>query len=264
MPPESAAAPSGSRATALAALLAVSIVAFVGAWVWAWWSNRGPDLSPPVPSDRAEVVARSIGVAFDDSQASWQDNLMANGGRQYAPAELHFFSRSGTSPCAGAELVTGPFYCRLSREAAFDLAFLDELGERLRRDAELGWALVAGRLAAAHTQGELGITDRALAAGRGASRRERAEIDRALTLQADCLTGVWATGAHLAVPQRFYYELVRIIRNVADDRAKTGPAMPAGLDPFRPGALSDRETAFRTGAATGDAATCPAAYPIEG
>jgi predicted metalloprotease len=244
----------------VATLVAVAVVASVGAFGWSRW-DRGADLPGPLPAERAGVVARSLGVAFEASQSSWQRSL---GGERYAPAELQFFSRSRTSPCAGTALATGPFYCRLTREAAFDLAFLDELGLRLRRDAELGWTLVAARIAATHAQGELGLTDRA-AAARAVGRRARAAADRTLALQADCLTGVWAasTRPRLAVPAGFYYELVRIIRNVADDRAKVGPAMPAGLDPFRPGGLKEREAAFATGVATGDPDTCPAAYPLE-
>jgi predicted metalloprotease len=252
------------RPGAVAAVVAVSIAATLGAFAWSRWA-RGPDLPGPLPVERAETVARSLGVAFQDSQATWQRSLGALGGPVYTPAELQFFTHSRTSPCAGTVLATGPFYCRLTREAAFDLAFLDELGLRLRRDAELGWTLVAARIAAAHAQGELGLTDRARAASRTAGRRGRAAIDRALALQADCLTGVWVASTSPPLPVRpgFYYELVRIIRNVADDRAKTGPAMPAGLDPFRPGNLHHREAAFATGVATGDPATCPAAYPVE-
>ena len=70
------------------------------------------------------MIARRIGVVFADTQVGSGGGCCAvEAARTYAPAELVLYTRELPSPCAGAAFATGPFYCRLSRTAGFDLAF---------------------------------------------------------------------------------------------------------------------------------------------
>jgi predicted metalloprotease len=238
------AAPPAPRRRAVV-VVAASVGAILGIWAWSWLY---PPASPaPLPADRAEVIARRIGVVLADTTGVWRRVLRLEAGRTYEPPELVLFGRGTPSPCAGTGLAAGPFYCRAGRTAAFDLAFLDNLSARLRRQADLGLALVVARVAAVHVQGELGTLDQ----GRD---------DAALALQADCLAGVWAAAAAGGlgpVPTGFYADLVRIGRNVGEDLAMAGPGTPEGLDMFAPGQLAAREAAFAAGYARGELAACP-------
>ena len=199
-----------------------------------WATLRGDPPRPPLSADRAEVMARRVAVALDDVQASWDRALPRAFGHSYRPAELVLVS--GPTEACGAGGTHAPFYCRETRQAVVDLAFLDALGERLRRQEEIGTALVVARILAEHVQAEIGLNTE--------------------LLQADCLTGAWAASAEDRlgpVPPGFYRQLILVSRNVrADGRMEA----PAKLDPIGPGAAEGRDAAFAAGYLAGDPAWC--------
>jgi len=234
------------------ALGLVGVAGLAAALVWANTYPRGPLFDPiaqlpdPLPAADAERNARRISVAFADAQAFWA-RAPAGPGRP-APARLVLFTRSTATPCAPGATTAGPFYCAERGSAAFDLLFFEALGRRMRRDADLGTALVVGRVVGAHVQAQ--APDGTVADGRGAA------------LVADCLAGVWAgarRGRVAEVPPGFYGRLIQTARNTAGDLARTGPAIRVGLDPFRPGRIADREAAFQAGYTTGEPALCSVA-----
>jgi predicted metalloprotease len=235
----------------------VAGVAVLGAWVWAEARPAAPAAALAVPAARAEGIVRRTEVAFADAEGVWDRAVRAKR-REYRRAELQFFSRAAGTPCAPAP-VSGPFYCPEAGVAAFDLRFLDTLGERLKRERELGLSLYAARVAAMHLQRELGELDRAALALVGARRGRRAEVATALALQADCLAGVWAAAAEPRlgpVPEGFWDQLVWSARNVAEDLGREGIELPAELDVFAAGARPARGVAFAEGYAAGRIGDC--------
>jgi predicted metalloprotease len=252
-------APAPRPARRALAALAVAGAAVLGALGYAQLLRDGPPA--PLPADRAEVIARRVGVVFDDTENVWRRTLRTEAGIAYGPAELVLYVREMPSPCAGAAFATGPFYCRAARSAGFDLAYFDELGARLRRQAEIGDALIVARVVAAHVQGELGVLDAAAVARRGAGARALEALEEALALHADCLTGVWAASAAGGlgpVPAGFYGELVRISRNVTRDRARAGLVGPPEADVFfAAGSIEAHEAAFKQGYDGGVLEACP-------
>jgi predicted metalloprotease len=248
-------APWRLRAVAAAGVL-VAAAAVLGAWVWAE-ARPAPASALAVPPARAEGIVRRTEVAFADAEAVWGRAVRAKR-REYHGAELRFFSRAAGTPCAPGP-VAGPFYCPETGVAAFDLTFLDTLGERLKRQRELGLALYAARVAAQHLQRELGELDRAALELAGARRGRRAEIATALALQADCLAGVWAAAAEPRlgpVPEGFWNQLVWSARNVAEDLGRAGIEVPAELDVFAAGPRAARDVAFAEGYAAGRIGDC--------
>ena len=220
-----------------------------------------------MPRDRSEVIVRRTEVAFADAQAVWKRQFPDGSGHGYDPAELMFFTRTTGTPCAGGAGMSGPFYCAETGTAAFDLMFLDALGARLKRERELGLALVAARVAAEHLQREAGILDRAALELVGARRARRGAVRAALALQADCLTGAWAAaaGARIgAVPEGFYGQLVWSARNVVDDLAREGVRIRPEFDAFAPAAQDARAAAFARGYAAAGVAGCPAPAELAG
>jgi hypothetical protein len=240
--------------TALAAAALLSLLGFGSALIWANTYPRGPLFDPiaqlpdPLPAADAEVNARRISVAFADTQEMWARRFARAGGRGYRSAKLLLFTRGTGSPCAAGTVTAGPFYCADAGGAAFDLLFFEALSRRLRREAELGSALVVAHIVGAHVHGQL------LASPAGQPSAERA---RGGVLAADCLAGVWAREGRIgAVPPGFYGRLIQTARNTAGDLARIGPEISDDLDPFRPGRIADREVAFQTGYTTGEPALC--------
>jgi predicted metalloprotease len=223
-----------------AAVLGLAAVAGLGAF--GPWSAPGP---APLSGDRAELAARRAEAAFADAERHWARRFRDELGRDYPPAELRFFSRAKPRPCGGDGVATGPFHCAESGTAFVDLAMLDALGARLRRDAERGAALFVGRVAAGHAQAALGEPA-------DASARARAE-------RGDCLAGVWARHASAALgePTPDLYG-----RMLAAAAAAVGAAAAPGArrDPvlFAPGAQGPRQAAFGRGLAGGAIAACAA------
>lgn len=239
-------------AAVVAGMLALAVLAALGgALIWANTYPRGPlfdpiaDLPEPLPAEAAERNGRRIAVVFADTQDFWARAL----GREaagYASARFVLFTRGTGTPCAPGATTAGPFYCAESGSAAFDLLFFEALGQRLRREADLGTALVVAHVAAAHTRGRLDPG--------------RAGDPRAEALISDCLAGVWAAarrGRIGEVAPGFYGRMLQTARNTAGDLARIGPPIRERLDPFRPGRIPDREAAFQAGYRTVDPAVCP-------
>ena len=224
------------------------LAALLGAWLWTD-ARASADAPTALPAARAEGILRRTEVAFADAEAVWDRAVRATRPRAYGAADIVFFSRRTVSSCAEAP-VSGPFYCPDTGVAAFDLLFLDTLGERLERQRDLGLALYAARLSAQHLQREIGLLDRAAVELVGARRGRRSEIATALALQADCLTGVWAAAAEPRlgpVPDGFWNQLVWSARNVATDLGREGIDIPAEFDVFAAGSRAARDAAFAEG-----------------
>jgi predicted metalloprotease len=155
--------------------------------------------------------------------------------------------------------VSGPFYCPETGTAAFDLAFLDALGARLKQERDLGLALYAARVAAEHLQRELGLLDAAALELIGSRRGERRAIGAGLALQADCLAGAWAAAAAPRigpVPDGLYGQMVWSSRNLVADLAREGVTVPRQFDPLAAGSPEDRAAAFARGYEAGGIAGC--------
>ena len=244
------------RAAIVGCLIGMGAVSAL--WVWVEARAAGPASALAVPAGRAEAIVRRIEVAFADAQAVWARALQAQGKADYEKAEAVFFARTSQTPCM-AEPVSGPYYCPDSGVVAFDLSYLDSLGERLNRQRELGISLYAARMSAMHLQRELGVLDRAAMELVGSRRGRRTEVAEALALQADCLAGVWAAAAEPRlgpVPEGFWGQLVWSSRNVVEDFGREGLAVPTDLDPFAAGGRAAREAAFTEGYAAGRIADC--------
>jgi predicted metalloprotease len=245
-----------ARVRTLAALaLSLSLFAVLAAWAWGRMQPAPSQI--PAGAGQTAAIARQVEVGFAAAERLWRRALPDGSGRGYDPARLVFFSRATGTPCAGGALVSGSFYCPETGTAAFDLVQLDLLGGRLGRGRELGFAIVAGRLAAEHLQREQGVFDAAALRLIGAGRAARAELAAALALQADCLTGAWAAATGLALPEGFYDQLVWSARNLVDDLGRDGVRVAAEFDPFAPGSREARAAAVARGYAAGAIAACP-------
>lgn len=208
----------------------------------------------------AEVTSGKVSAAFANIQEVWQSKF----GSDYTPPEVTFFTGVSVGPCTGEAPATGPYYCPERVEAVIDLTFFGALNARLKRDGDLGTALVTAMVSAAAIQDQLGILDGAEAARRVArTPQEEKAVDEKLAAQADCLAGVWAALARDSVgpvPEGFYDQLIGIARNVMEDQSRLAPDMSASLDPFEAASRTTRQADFARGYAAADPAAClPAA-----
>lgn len=245
---------AGSQKVAVFIMLVVVVFMGVGALLWQFIGlKRSGDQLPPVSTERAMIVARRVGVAFDDGQQTWSNWFRANGMQAPRPAEIVLFNNARPTPCSGTSPVGGPFYCPLDNKASFDLVLLNQLEKRMDREAGLGTALIVARVLSEHVQGALGVPTSVAAQDRGDFSRQR-------TLQADCLTGVWAGLARNrigTVPPGFYSRLLSRGRLLMELYVNGGhPDQPA-LDIFLFDDYVAREEAFRLGLDSRNVSECP-------
>ncbi len=257
--PSSAPSPQPPRLR-ISRIVGVAVLVLTGAALIAMWLLPGPlatGAASRLPGpEHADAAARRVGVTFENVQSIWRRQF---GAAAYQAPDVRLYTGTTASACAEGRVATGPFYCPTTREAVFDLAFFSALDARLRRDGDLGAALVVALIAASHVQDELGLLAAADAARRGSDPRARRAIDEGLAAQADCLAGVWAAlsaGSVGAVPPGFYDQLIGIARNVMEDRGALAPDMPAGLDPFAAASRTAREADFARGYGAGEARAC--------
>ncbi len=222
-----------SGVLSLALALAATVAASAGMWFLI------PTEKPALGTGPAEAVLRRTEVVLRDVEEVWQRSLRDRG-TLYRPLVVRFFVGSTESPCAGGRAVSGPFYCRGTGTAFFDLGFLDALGVRLHRSRDLGLAILTARVAAEHLLREIDP-----AAGTGNA------------LRGDCMAGAWAVQAAARigpVPERLYGQLVESSRGLVSDLARENLRTPA--DPLAAGSKADREAAFARGYASGAIAGC--------
>ncbi len=255
--PDSGSPTGGRRRWIVPALATLGVVlGLAGASALTWQLINGKpsyDPLPPISAERALIVSRRVGVAFEDAGETWAAWFRAQRLDPPREAQLVLFQNARPTPCSATSPVGGPFYCPLDSKASYDLPVLDQIEKRMDRDATLGTALIVARVFSEHVQGGLGVAP--TAAG-----PERENFSLMHTLQADCLTGVWAGMVHSrlgTVPVDLYARLLRSGHSVTETFVHGGrPDQPA-LDIFLHDDFAGRETAFRAGLEARDPAACP-------
>lgn len=250
------------RPRTLAAVALVLAAVTVGAgWAWGRLGPAPGQAALAVAPGNAQSIVRRTEIAIADAGAVWRRAMPGTLRAGYDDPGVVFFSRVTGSPCAGG-MVSGPFYCAETGTAAFDLAFMDALGGRLKTGRDLGLALYAVRLSAEHLQRQLGHLDAAALEMIGARRDERRALGVRLALQADCLTGVWAAAAAPRigpVSSEFYGQIVRSSRSLVADLARQGVRVPPQFDPLAAASGDERVAAFAAGYAGRGLSACTAA-----
>ncbi|MBP7241426.1 neutral zinc metallopeptidase [Amaricoccus sp.] len=203
------------------------------------WSGRAEPEAGPLSSERAGVAAALSEAAAAEAGTVLRERIRVERNLEVAPTQLRLFSRAAPNPCTGGAATAGAFYCAEVRMLAIDLATLDGIRARMRRDGEAAVALFAGRAAAAPAQEALG-TDAGTA-------REQAAAG-------DCLAGVWAARSGLRGVSPEVYGRTLVAAAEAVQAASRGAAVDAAL--FAPGAEGARKAAFARGLAAGTIASC--------
>ena len=79
--------------------------------------------------------------AVNDVAEFWIKEMPVAFNRQYEEAPTVFFTDATNTGCGQASAQTGPFYCPVDRKAYFDLDFLTQLQDTVRRDRRPGDAV---------------------------------------------------------------------------------------------------------------------------
>lgn len=186
----------------------------------------------------------------------WSQVFPQQVGERYDAPTLVLFSNQTSSPCGGASGATGPFYCPADEKAYLDTAFFATLAQRLGAKGDFAAAYVIAHEVAHHVQNELGILGQVNQARQQASQTAANALTVRLELQADCLSGVWATYVDGLLDPGDIEEALNAARQIGDDTLQRNAGRVPQPHTFTHGTSEQRARWFATGYESGNIASC--------
>ena len=210
----------------------------------------------PVPGD--DPAANFVSVVLADTEEVWQREFAARGGR-YQPPELVLFTGVVNSACGTANSAVGPFYCPGDSRVYLDLDFFDTLERQLGADGDFARAYVIAHEVGHHIQNLIGVMEQTRDLRAQASTTEANAISVMVELQADCLAGVWARGAHEmfgSLEPGDIDEALNAASAIGDDALQQQSQGYVVPDSFTHGSAAQRRGWFQRGFETGQMEAC--------
>ena len=221
--------------------------------------DTGTGYTQSMPSSTAgqQQLVDFVGVVVKDTENYWGDWFQKQG-KTYTPPKVVLFSNATQSGCGTAQTASGPFYCPNDRKVYLDLAFYDQLRTQFGAPGDFAQAYVIAHEVGHHVQNLLGTLPKYDAQMQAASQTEANAISVRIELQADCYAGVWANyeGRQDYLDQGDVQEAINAANQIGDDtlqREFQGSVQPRT---FTHGTSAQRMKWFKTGADSGDPASC--------
>lgn len=212
----------------------------------------------PGPNSIDDQTEEFVAVVLADTEAVWE-TVFEEMGRDYERPSLVLFSGAVRSACGTASSAVGPFYCPGDGKAYLDTSFFGTLAQRYGAAGDFAAAYVIGHEVAHHVQNQLGISEDVSRMRAGASETESNALSVRLELQADCLSGVWASRADARfdiLEPGDIDEALTAAAAIGDDtlqRRSSGVVVP---DSFTHGSAEQRTRWFRRGFEAGAPGAC--------
>ncbi|THD84248.1 hypothetical protein E7811_00360 [Aliigemmobacter aestuarii] len=249
----------GVGGVGLLAILAIGY--FLGVDVTPLLNDPGvggaPAGSEMTEADRA--AGEFVSVTLADTEEVWARVFEEQLNRAYTPAVLVLYKGVTQSPCGGASGATGPFYCPGDQKVYLDTDFFTTMSRKLGAGGDFAAAYVVAHEVAHHVQNQLGILGKANQVRQQVSQAESNEISVRIELQADCLSGIWARGAHEqfgSVEPGDLEEAVNAARQIGDDTLQRNAGQRPMPHTFTHGTSEQRSRWFLRGLQSGDLAQC--------
>lgn len=213
---------------------------------------------PYQETDEEAETRRFLAVALADTEDVWGAVFQEMGG-SYRQPHLVLFSGAVNSACGMAEAAMGPFYCPPDERVYIDMAFFDELRQRMGAGGDFAQAYVLAHEVGHHVQNLLGTSGRVheLQQRRGGTAAN--ELSVKLELQADCYAGIWARRADRMrgiLEAGDVEEALGAASAVGDDRLQRQAQGYVVPDSFTHGSSAQRMHWFRTGLDSGSLSDC--------
>jgi uncharacterized protein len=219
-------------------------------------SNQSPTTEQSIIEETPEekAMASYLRVTLADNEQIWNKLFTENNIRYQAPT-LVLFKDVTQSPCGNASKQSGPFYCPADQKIYLDMAFFDELTQRLGAHGDFACAYVLSHEVAHHIQFLLGTTAKIQGMQQRTDKVSANRLSVALELQADFYAGVWAhynQTLNNVLEDGDINEALSAANAVGDDKlmkAAQGYVVP---DAFTHGTSEQRMYWFKLGYQTGD------------
>jgi predicted metalloprotease len=205
-------------------------------------------------STAEDAMAQFVSVVLADTEDVW-NKLFTESGSSYREPSLVLFRDQVQSSCGYASGASGPFYCSADEKVYIDLAFCDDLVNKLGAYGDFAVAYVIAHEVGHHVQNLVGTLDQVNQQRARLSERRANQLTVSLELQADFLAGMWAHHAQEMLnilEAGDIEEALNAAAAVGDDAIQMkyqGRVVP---DSFTHGTSEQRREWFRKGWETGD------------
>jgi predicted metalloprotease len=224
-------------------------------------SQEAPASAPAQPYQETPAEAdrrRFVAVVLADTEDVWTAVFNA-AGRRYEDPKLVLYSGATQTACGLGEAAMGPFYCPGDRKVFLDMAFFDEMSQRLGAGGDFAYAYVIAHEVGHHVQNLLGLSDKVHREQQQSDERRANALSVRLELQADCLAGVWANRTQAqkhVLESGDVEEALGAASAVGDDRLQKQARGYAVPDSFTHGTSAQRMHWFRQGFDSGSVDAC--------
>ncbi|MCW6510203.1 KPN_02809 family neutral zinc metallopeptidase [Lichenifustis flavocetrariae] len=200
-----------------------------------------------------------VSAVLGETEDVWSQVLPQQKNVQYVAPRLVLYSGVTRSGCGQAQSAMGPFYCPTDRKVYLDMAFFNDMRQKLGGGGDFAYAYVIAHEVGHHVQNLLGILPRVHDEMEQADRTDANGLSVKLELQADCFAGVWAANAD----QKFHIldagdvdKALNTAEAIGDDRLQKSSRGYAVPDSFTHGSSAQRKQWFTTGLKTGKVDAC--------
>ena len=217
-------------------------------------SNRTATTTNKQGTAKDDAMTSFLKVNLADNEQVWS-SLFKQHNIPYQSPKLVLFENVTQSPCGNASSQTGPFYCPADTKIYLDVAFFDELTQRLGAHGDFACAYVLSHEFAHHIQFLLGTTQKIQSMQQRTDKVSANKLSVALELQADFYSGVWAHYNQIAnqvLEEGDIEEALSAANAVGDDRLMKRAQGYAVPDAFTHGTSEQRMYWFKLGFQTGD------------
>lgn len=216
-------------------------------------SSGSQELTP-----KDQEMAEFVAVVLGDTESTWHQ-LFSEMGATYQEPKLVLFRGAVNSACGYAQSAMGPFYCPGDNKLYIDLAFYEDMKNKLGAPGDFAQAYVIAHEVGHHVQTLLGTSGKVAQAQQQVSKEQANALSVKLELQADCYAGIWG---HYADNERQMLEsgdieeALNAASAIGDDKLQQQAGGTVRPESFTHGSSKQRVEWFKRGFEQGKVEAC--------
>ncbi len=209
-------------------------------------------------SPKDQELADFVSVVLADTESTWHLEFKKLG-LTYQEPKLVLFRNAVSSACGYAQSAMGPFYCPGDNKLYIDLAFYEDMKNKLGAPGDFAQAYVIAHEVGHHVQTLLGTSAKVTQAQQQVSKAQANQLSVKLELQADCYAGIWG---HYADTERQMLEdgdieeALNAASAIGDDNLQQQAGGAVRPESFTHGSSKQRVEWFKRGFEQGKVEAC--------
>jgi len=209
-------------------------------------------------SAKDQELADFVSVVLADTESTWHLEFKKLG-LTYQEPKLVLFRNSVSSACGYAQSAMGPFYCPGDHKLYIDLAFYEDMKNKLGAPGDFAQAYVIAHEVGHHVQTLLGTSAKVTRAQQKLSKEQANQLSVKQELQADCYAGIWGYYADTdrqMLEEGDIEEALNAASAIGDDKLQQQAGGSVRPESFTHGSSKQRVEWFKRGFEQGKVEAC--------